>query len=137
MTETILVTDASVPLEVKSQNSFRETQQMLESYILPLINDRYIDRLDSRIDRRSNIFFPVSNAKLRKLSDSDKTNNLLYFNEFECQDKEYQQPSIPITIAVDQVSPTPSPRLQEQQHKGFNCFYCSQDYSSDKSVLNI
>ena len=63
---------------------------MLESYILPLINGRYIDRVDSKIDRRSYIFFPVSNAKLNKLFDSEKANNLIYFNEVDGQDKEQQ-----------------------------------------------
>jgi hypothetical protein len=53
---------------------------------------------------------------------------LIYFNEVESQDKERQQPSIPTTTAVDQVSSTPSPQLQEQQHKRFNCFYCSQPF---------
>ena len=34
---------------------------------------------------------------------------------------------------IEEVSPLP-PQLQEQeqQHKRFNCFYCSQTYSSDK-----
>jgi hypothetical protein len=72
---------------------------MLESYILPLINGRYIDRVDSKIDRRSYIFFPVSKAKPNKLFDSDKTNNLIYFNEVNGQVKEHQQPSIPASIA--------------------------------------
>ena len=52
------------------------TQQMLENYIIPLINAGYIDKTDSKIDRRSYIFFPVTNTKQRKLFDSDETNNL-------------------------------------------------------------
>ncbi len=62
-----------------------------------------------------------------------KTNNLIYPNEVEWQDKEDWRSSIPPTIAssIDQVSPTSSPQLQEKEHKRFNCFYCSQVYSSD------
>jgi hypothetical protein len=33
---------------------------------------------------------------------------------------------------IDKVSLTPSSQLQEQEPKRFNCFYCSQYYSSDK-----
>jgi hypothetical protein len=107
---------------------------MYENYIDPLINAGYIDRVNSKIDHRSHIYFPVLNAKQRKLFDSEKTNNLIYFNEVDGQNKEHQQPSIPAAIAssVDQISPTPSTLLQEQEHKRFTCFYCSQTYSSDK-----
>jgi hypothetical protein len=78
----------------------------------------------------------MQHRSLKKLFDSEKTNNLTYFNEVDGQNKEYQQPSIPaaITSKVDQVSPTPSPELQEQeqQTKNLNCFYCSQSYPDDK-----
>jgi integrase len=34
------------------------TQQMYENYIVPLINAGYIDRVDSKIDRKAYIFSP-------------------------------------------------------------------------------
>jgi hypothetical protein len=52
------------------------TQQIYENYILPLINADYIDRTDSKIDKRSYIFFPVLNVKQKKLFDIDVPNSL-------------------------------------------------------------
>jgi hypothetical protein len=76
----------------------------------------------------------------KKLFDSEKTNNLIYSDEVDDQDKEHQLSSIPSTIAssIDQISPTPSSQHQEQeqqQYKKFNCFYCSHSYSSDKERI--
>ncbi len=51
-------------------------KQMYENYIVPLINAGYIDRVNSKTDHRSYIYFPVLNAKQRKLFDSEQTNNL-------------------------------------------------------------
>jgi hypothetical protein len=56
------------------------TQQMYENYIVPLLNAGYVDKEDSKIDKRSYIFFPVTNTKQRKLFDSDQTNNLSQIN---------------------------------------------------------
>ena len=71
----------------------------------------------------------------KKLFDSDKTNNLIYSDEVDDQDKEHQLRSIPSTMvsSIDQISPMPLPQPQEQeQYKRFNCFYCDQAYSSNK-----
>ena len=51
------------------------TQQMYENFIVPLINAGYIDRTNSKIDKRSYIFFPVLNVKQKKLFDLDVPNN--------------------------------------------------------------
>jgi hypothetical protein len=51
-------------------------KQMYENYLVPLINAGYIDRVNSKIDHRSYIYFPVLNAKQRKLFGYDETNNL-------------------------------------------------------------
>jgi hypothetical protein len=51
------------------------TQHILESYIDPLVNAGYIDKIDSKKDKRSYIFYPVLNAKQKKLFDSSETNN--------------------------------------------------------------
>jgi hypothetical protein len=32
---------------------------------------------------------------------------------------------------IGEMSSIPSPQLQEEEHKRFNCFYCSEVYSSD------
>ena len=75
--EIIALTTAQL---VKATDEIRGTKfsikQMNESYIAPLVNAGYIDKLNSKIDGRSHIYFPVLNAKQRKLFDSDKTNNL-------------------------------------------------------------
>jgi hypothetical protein len=51
------------------------TQQMYENYIVPLVNAGYIDKTDNQKDKRSYIFFPVLNAKQKKLFGLDETNN--------------------------------------------------------------
>jgi hypothetical protein len=74
----------------------------------------------------------------KKLFDSEKTNILIYSNESEDKEKEHEQssPSPTIASSIDQVSPTPSAsQPQKQEHKRFNCFYCSQAYSSDKERI--
>ena len=53
------------------------TKQILENYIDPLVNQGYIDKCDSELDKRSRIFYPVTASKIRKLFDSDQSNNLL------------------------------------------------------------
>jgi hypothetical protein len=74
----------------------------------------------------------------KKLFDMEKTNNLFYScqSQTEIQNKEQRSCiSSKIVPSTEEVSPLPQPQLQkqgEQQHKKFNCFYCSQAYSSDK-----
>jgi hypothetical protein len=75
--EIIALTTAELVKATEQIRGYKfSTQQMLENYIVPLINAGYIDKADSKIDRRSYIFFPVSNSKQRKLFGSDETNNL-------------------------------------------------------------
>jgi hypothetical protein len=111
---------------------------MLESYILPLINGRYIDRVDSKIDRRSYIFFPVSNAKLNKLFDSEKANNLIYFNEVDGQDKE-QQSSIPAAISssFDHYRPRHHYNCRNNNTNNSIAFTVVKLIQAIRSVLNI
>jgi hypothetical protein len=110
------------------------TKQILENFVNPLINQGYIDKTESGLDRLANIYYPLIVTKFRKLFESEKTNNLIYFNEVDGQDKQHQQPSVITSIAsssFDKVSPMPSPQLQEQQYNRFNCLYCIQTYSND------
>lgn len=52
------------------------TQQILQTYIRPLVNENFIDFIHSEIDKRARIYFPVSsNKKYSKLFTSDKMNN--------------------------------------------------------------
>jgi hypothetical protein len=51
------------------------TQYLYEHYIIPLINAGYIDKSESKIDRRSYIFFPVLNTKQKKLFENEEPNN--------------------------------------------------------------
>jgi hypothetical protein len=61
-------------------NKKLSTKQILENYVDPLVNQGYIDNADSDLDRRSKIFYPVLTSKIRKLFDSDQSNNLLQSN---------------------------------------------------------
>jgi hypothetical protein len=53
------------------------TKQILDGYIYPLINQGYIDKTDSELDKRSNIYYPVVTSKYIKLFENEKSNNLL------------------------------------------------------------
>jgi hypothetical protein len=52
------------------------TQQIYENYIEPLVNAGYIDKLENKEDRRSYLFYPVLNVKIKKLFDVTESNNL-------------------------------------------------------------
>jgi len=52
------------------------SKQILENYIEPLVNAGYIDKVENKEDRRSYLFYPVLNTKIRKLFDSTQSNNL-------------------------------------------------------------
>jgi hypothetical protein len=62
------------------------TQQVYETYIVPLVNAGYIDKIENKQDKRSYIFLPVLNAKQKKLFDLNKTNNLSYNKLISMQD---------------------------------------------------
>jgi hypothetical protein len=52
------------------------TKQILDTYVSPLVNQGYIDKTDSDLDKRSNIYYPVIITKNRKLFENEKSNNL-------------------------------------------------------------
>ena len=59
-------------------NETLTTKRLLESYLYPLLNQSYIDKNESVIDRRSNIYFPIIiTKKYINLFENDKSNNLL------------------------------------------------------------
>lgn len=50
------------------RNKKLSTKQILQNYITPLLNENYIDSIDSELDKRSHIYFPVlETAKYSKL----------------------------------------------------------------------
>jgi hypothetical protein len=52
------------------------TQQILQTYIKPLVNENFIDFIHSEIDKRARIYFPVSSTKeYNKLFILDEMNN--------------------------------------------------------------
>jgi hypothetical protein len=113
----------------QKENDNCDKQGALEDY---LGNVQTANELKGFMSKNAKTIAKEHNVS-NKLFDSEKTNNLIYYNESGSQDKE-QQPSTPsaITPAVDWESSTPSPQLEEQhQDKRFNCFYCSQAYSSN------
>jgi hypothetical protein len=54
-----------------------KSKQILENFIEPLVNQGYIDQTESDLDKRNNISYPVVTSKIRKLFDSEQSNNLL------------------------------------------------------------
>jgi hypothetical protein len=60
------------------RNNRLSTKQMLQNYITPLLNENYIDSIDSELDKRSHIYFPVlETTKYSKLFLLDERNNIL------------------------------------------------------------
>jgi hypothetical protein len=57
-------------------NESLSTKQLLESYLYPLLNTGYIDKIDSNIDKRAKIYYPILTRKYIKLFENDKSNNL-------------------------------------------------------------
>ena len=59
------------------QNKKLSTQQILQTYIKPLVNENIIDFVHSEIDKRARIYFPVASSptKYNKLFISEEMNN--------------------------------------------------------------
>lgn len=107
------------------------------------MSDNYLENVENANELQE-IF--IDNAKSveykhnlsKKLFDPEKTNNLIYSDQSqtEIQNKYQRGPSISSTVSsTEETNPLPKPQLKEQEeqpHKRFNCFYCSQAYSSDK-----
>lgn len=51
------------------------TKRMLETYLEPLMNEGYIDKQESKINHRNNIYYPI-------VSDSEGGNSCFIFDEF-------------------------------------------------------
>jgi hypothetical protein len=86
--ETIIESRISLTTEQlveKTKNVYNQsytTKKILESYINPLINQGYIDKTHSELDKRANIYYPVIiTAKNRKLFEIGQSNNFLDQNK--------------------------------------------------------
>ena len=63
------------------------TKQMLQNYITPLLNENYVDSIDSELDKRAHIYFPVlETTKYSKLFLSDERNNILHQSRLSISD---------------------------------------------------
>jgi hypothetical protein len=64
------------------QSKKLSTKQILQTYITPLVNENYIDTMDSELDKRANIYFPVlETSKNSKLFLLDERNNISQGNK--------------------------------------------------------
>jgi hypothetical protein len=71
-----LTTEQLVDKTKEVYNRTYTTKQILENYVNPPINQGYIDKTDSDLDKRSNIYYPViTTTKERKLFEIDQSNN--------------------------------------------------------------
>jgi hypothetical protein len=121
--------------------SSKEEQE--NNFVKEKVSDDYLGNVEnaSELQERS-----ADNAKSveiqydlsKKLFDSEKTNNLIYSDQSltEIENKHQRGPSISSSIvsSTEETNPLLKSQVKEQgqPHKKFNCFYCSQAYSSDK-----
>jgi hypothetical protein len=76
-----LTTEQLVEKTKNVYNQSYTTKKILETYINPLINQGYIDKTNSELDRRSNIYYPVIiTTKNRKLFDIGQSSNFSHQN---------------------------------------------------------
>ncbi len=72
-----LTTEQLVNLTFEKQNKKLSTKQILENFVNPLINQSYIDKMQSELDKRANVYYPVTITKNRKLFEMNQSNNFL------------------------------------------------------------
>jgi hypothetical protein len=62
--------------EVYGQQQAFTSKTILENYLYPLINQNYIDKTESEIDKRANIYYPVltNTTKYIKLFENERSN---------------------------------------------------------------
>jgi hypothetical protein len=54
-----LTTDQLIEKTRKIYNGTYTSKQILETYLNPLINQNYIDKTESELDRRANTYYPA------------------------------------------------------------------------------
>jgi hypothetical protein len=60
----------------EKQKKRLSTKQILETFVTPLINQGYVDKTDSDLDKRAKIYHPVITTQNRKIFESAPANNL-------------------------------------------------------------
>jgi hypothetical protein len=69
------------------RNKKLSTKQILQNYITPLLNENYIDSIDSELDKRAHIYFPVlETAKYSKLFLWYERNNIFQHSRLVISD---------------------------------------------------
>jgi hypothetical protein len=82
-----LTTEDLVKKTYEVYNKTYTKKQILESYINPLINQGYIDKVESELDHRASVYYPLINTvKNRKLFDSSQSNNISHENKIFIKD---------------------------------------------------
>ena len=70
----------------ETKNKSYTSNQLLQTFIYPLMNQGYIDSVQSELDHRAHIYFPVITGKYTKLLQRDKYNNLLQITKINVTD---------------------------------------------------
>ena len=97
----------------EQHNEILASQQLLESYIYPLLNRGYIDKEKSILDGRGYIYFPIiTNRKYINLFENEKTNNL-------SQQKDKIIINSTIFISKEHIISKIKPRLRYYSDNGF------------------
>jgi hypothetical protein len=74
-----VTTDNLIDKTFEVYNKKLSSKQILQTYITPLINENYIDSMDSELDKRAKIYYPVlstTTTKYSKLFLSEERNNI-------------------------------------------------------------
>jgi hypothetical protein len=75
-----VTTDELVKATLEKQNKNLSKKEIVETYLEPLINQNYINKEDSELDKRKNIYNPVlltsDEEKNKNLFDTGQSNNL-------------------------------------------------------------
>lgn len=76
-----VTTDELAKATVEKQSKNVSKKEIIETYLEPLINQNYINKEDSELDKRKNIYYPVlvtnTEEKNKNLFDMPQSNNLL------------------------------------------------------------
>ncbi len=72
-----VTTDELKAATEKIQGKQYSTHQLLQTFVYPLLNQNYIDKTESQIDKRTNIYYPIVETKYIKLFYSEQKNNFV------------------------------------------------------------
>jgi len=91
----------------KLRNKKLSTRQILQNYITPLINENYIDLVESELDKRAHIYFPVLETtiatKYIKLFRLDERNNILQQSKLKVSEPILYPDKLHITSKIEEV----------------------------------